>query len=105
VSITTARKHNIPIKSVLTTLEPRIITNPPVALRQPFNFDRHDGSSYSLVERKTMLAIGKPDGLIGWKTTRPRTLIVPDKDKKWLKEKGQESGVKQTKKHWAPLVL
>jgi len=57
------------------------------------------------VERKTMLAIGKPDGLTGWKTTRIRTLIVPDKDKKWLKEKGQENGVKQPKKHWAPLVL
>jgi hypothetical protein len=55
-----------------------------------------------------MLAIGKPDGLTGWKATRPRTLIVPDKDKKWLKEKGQEgqeNGVKQPKKHWAPLVL
>jgi len=52
-----------------------------------------------------MLAIGKPDGLTGWKTTRIRTLIVPDKDKKWLKEKGQENGVKQPKKHWAPLVL
>jgi len=90
---------------MLIAVEPRIITNPPVALRQPFNFDRQDGSTYSLVEKKTMLAIGKPDGLTGWKTTRPRTLIVPDKDKKWLKEKSQEKGVQQPKKHWAPLVL
>jgi len=105
VRITEARKHSIPSESILMNAEPRIITNPPVALRQPFNFDRQDGSSYSLVERKTMLAVGKPERLTGWKTTRPRTLIVPDKDKKWLKEKGQESGVKQPKKHWAPLVL
>jgi len=51
-----------------------------------------------------MLAIGKSEGLPGWKTTRPRTLIVPKKDKKWLKE-GLENGNKQPKKHWAPLVL
>lgn len=37
---------------------PRIITNPPVFLREPFNFDRADPEEYSLVERKTLKALG-----------------------------------------------
>lgn len=37
---------------------PRIITNPPVALREPFNFNRENPDDYSLVERKTLAALG-----------------------------------------------
>lgn len=37
---------------------PRIITNPPAALKEPFNFDRENPEDYSLVERKTLLALG-----------------------------------------------
>ncbi|KAI0036550.1 hypothetical protein K488DRAFT_40886 [Vararia minispora EC-137] len=37
---------------------PRVITNPPVALRAPFCFARHDPAEYSLVERKTLKALG-----------------------------------------------
>ncbi|WPJ63357.1 hypothetical protein SMAC4_05325 [Sordaria macrospora] len=55
----------------------RIITNPPVALKQPFNFDREDGN-YSLVEQVTLRALGK-DRLDGWKITRPREQIVPER--------------------------
>lgn len=57
---------------------PRIITNPPVSLRQPFNFDREDPSQYSLVERKTLQALGK-QRLEGWKTTAERERIVPER--------------------------
>ncbi|KEQ64593.1 uncharacterized protein M437DRAFT_43740 [Aureobasidium melanogenum CBS 110374] len=59
--------------------EPRFITNPPVALKQPFNFDRTDGSAYSLVEQKTLNALGHPEGLKGWKITTERKLIVPER--------------------------
>lgn len=37
---------------------PRIITNPPVALRQPFNFNRENPDDFSLVELKTLKALG-----------------------------------------------
>ncbi|RPD77343.1 hypothetical protein L226DRAFT_458432 [Lentinus tigrinus ALCF2SS1-7] len=37
---------------------PRVITNPPVALRAPFCFAREDPGEYSLVERKTLRALG-----------------------------------------------
>ncbi|KAI1168076.1 hypothetical protein F5B18DRAFT_347234 [Nemania serpens] len=55
----------------------RIITNPPVSLRQPHCFDRADGN-YSLVERKTMRSIGE-EKLKGWKTTGPREGVVPER--------------------------
>jgi hypothetical protein len=34
--------------------KPRIITNPPVSLKEPFCFDREDPREYSLVEQKTL---------------------------------------------------
>ncbi|KAI1338043.1 hypothetical protein F5Y15DRAFT_417477 [Xylariaceae sp. FL0016] len=60
----------------------RIITNPPVSLKQPHVFDREDGD-YSLVEQKTMQAIGE-DKLKGWRITGPREKVVP------LRERIQE---------------
>jgi len=53
----------------------RIITNPPVSLKEPFCFDRDDGN-YSIVERTTMRALGR-DRLIGWKIAAPREGVVP----------------------------
>ncbi|KAI4720331.1 hypothetical protein E4T48_03438 [Aureobasidium sp. EXF-10727] len=67
--------------------EPRFITNPPVALKQPFNFDRTDGSAYSLVEQKTLNALGHPEGVIGWKITTERKQIVPERVKEQAKMK------------------
>ncbi|THX13903.1 hypothetical protein D6D13_03430 [Aureobasidium pullulans] len=61
--------------------EPRFITNPPVALKEPFNFDRQDGSTYSLVEQKTLQALGYPEGLKGWKITTERKFIIPERVK------------------------
>ncbi|KAL2811931.1 hypothetical protein BJX63DRAFT_443775 [Aspergillus granulosus] len=68
---------------------PRIITNPPVGLNEPFNFDRDDPSQYSLVERKTLLALGR-DRLSGWKITTARERIVPARMKGALEMKKEE---------------
>jgi len=37
---------------------PRIITNPPVVLKEPFNYNRPNPGDYSLVERATLRALG-----------------------------------------------
>lgn len=37
---------------------PRVITNPPVAVAAPFNYDRADEREYSVVERTTLRALG-----------------------------------------------
>lgn len=56
----------------------RIITNPPVALKEPFNFNRADGQ-YSLVEQKTLRELGKPKGLPKWGVTGSRELLCPNR--------------------------
>ncbi|KAK8043237.1 hypothetical protein PG994_013720 [Apiospora phragmitis] len=56
---------------------PRIITNPPVSLRSPFQFDRADPSAYSLVELKTMRDLGGPAALRGWQATGSREMFMP----------------------------
>jgi hypothetical protein len=56
----------------------RIITNPPVALKEPFNFNRADGQ-YSLVEQKTLRDLGRPKGLPEWRITGSRELISPNR--------------------------
>jgi hypothetical protein len=55
---------------------PRIITNPPVLLKEPFKFDREDPEEYSLVERKTLKELGT-ERLHGWKITGERRVVVP----------------------------
>ncbi|KAJ5745798.1 hypothetical protein N7520_010980 [Penicillium odoratum] len=72
---------------------PRIITNSPVSLNEPFNLDRKDSNQYSIVERKTMQDIGMSNSLMtGWKIKGNRDFMVPE----WLKEmekmKEQELG-------------
>jgi len=52
--------------------KPRVITNPPVSLKEPFNFDREDPREYSLVEQKTLNDLGYPKGLRGWKISGER---------------------------------
>ncbi|KAL3473856.1 hypothetical protein BJX99DRAFT_190399 [Aspergillus californicus] len=68
---------------------PRMIINPPVGLKEPFNFDRDDPNHYSLVEQKTLLALGK-DRLRGWAITTERDRIVPARMKAFLEMKRQE---------------
>lgn len=65
--------HSISINSLRHL---RVITNPPVSLKQPFNFDRDDTSKYSLVEKKTLEVLGK-DRLSGWKIKGKREFVVP----------------------------
>lgn len=57
---------------------PRIITNPPVSLKEPFQFDRDDPSEYSMVERKTLQELGV-DRLRGWKIIGDREAVVPER--------------------------
>ncbi|KAJ3576134.1 hypothetical protein NP233_g628 [Leucocoprinus birnbaumii] len=54
---------------------PRVITNPPVALKQPFVFSRENEDDYSLVERKTLKALGKTR--FDFKNTTERRNVVP----------------------------
>jgi hypothetical protein len=54
---------------------PRIITNPPVSLKKPFEFDRKDPEEYSLVERKTLRALGVDR--FPFQITTERRKIVP----------------------------
>lgn len=65
---------NNPLRNV------RIITNPPVSLKEPFRFDRDDERDYSLVERATLRMLGhEGGGLKGWKITEARERIVPER--------------------------
>lgn len=57
---------------------PRIITNPPVSLREPFNFDRENADEYSIVEKKTLKELGK-DRLSGWKIKGEREAVIPER--------------------------
>ena len=56
----------------------RIITNPPVSLNQPFDFNRADKSQYSVVERKTLKALGV-ESLDNWKITAAREKVIPER--------------------------
>ncbi|WYZ40590.1 hypothetical protein EsH8_IV_000931 [Colletotrichum jinshuiense] len=55
----------------------RVITNPPVFLKQPHVFNRPDGS-YSLVEQATLRALGSKS-LPEWKITAARERVVPER--------------------------
>jgi hypothetical protein len=63
---------------------PRMITNPPVSLRQPFEYSRSD-KNYSLVERKTLLELGvDPMQFVGnggysFIKTTERQAVVPER--------------------------
>ncbi|KAJ9211217.1 hypothetical protein DTO166G4_7140 [Paecilomyces variotii] len=52
----------------------RIITNPPVALKEPFNYRRRDGK-FSLIEQKTLNSLGRPEGLPEWSIAGKRKLL------------------------------
>src|SRR5271168_362920 len=54
---------------------PRIITNPSVSLKRPFNFDRDDRREYSLIELKTLKELGT-ERLNGWSITGQRRGLV-----------------------------
>ncbi|KAK2604385.1 hypothetical protein N8I77_007322 [Diaporthe amygdali] len=76
----------------------RIITNPPIALKEPFRFYRDDGSEYSLVERATLRMLGKEEeGLKGWKITQPREGLVPERMR--IQERWKQEELKRLEEH------
>lgn len=69
----------------------RIITNPPVSLKEPFCFDRPNKKDYSLVELKTLKDLGMPDGLKGWKIEGPRKGWTPKRLQRMEEMKKKEA--------------
>jgi hypothetical protein len=67
----------------------RVITNPPVSIKEPFSFDREDPSAYSVVERKTLAALGK-ESLKDWQITHERERIVPERLRRQQEMREQE---------------
>ncbi|TFY60531.1 hypothetical protein EVJ58_g5093 [Rhodofomes roseus] len=55
--------------------EARIITNPPVSLKEPFDFNRENPDDFSLVELKTLKALGVDR--LDFKPTTERRRVVP----------------------------
>ncbi|KAF2798254.1 hypothetical protein K505DRAFT_371889 [Melanomma pulvis-pyrius CBS 109.77] len=55
----------------------RVITNPPVSIKEPFCFERAD-AGYSVVERKTLKALGR-ESLPGWRIQGERQMLVPER--------------------------
>ncbi|KAF8246232.1 hypothetical protein K440DRAFT_662311 [Wilcoxina mikolae CBS 423.85] len=64
---------------------PRVITNPRVGLKAPFEYGR-EGGELSLVERKTLMELGV-EGLGEWRITGERRGVVPERLRK--KEAGE----------------
>jgi hypothetical protein len=58
---------------------PRIITNPFVGMKEPFNFNRADPKEYSIIERKTLKELGV-DSLPSWKIKGERESLKPGRE-------------------------
>jgi len=56
-----------------------IITNPPVSLSAPFQFNRSNPREYSLVELKTIQDLGGPEKFKDWKITGEREMFLPER--------------------------
>ncbi|KAJ3736893.1 hypothetical protein DFJ43DRAFT_1110886 [Lentinula guzmanii] len=70
--------------------QPRVITNPPVSLKEPFNFSRENEEEYSLVEKKTLRALGVDK--LDFHITTERQRMIPkrvDIQTKLLEEEKQ----------------
>ncbi|KAJ7238364.1 hypothetical protein C8J57DRAFT_1727618 [Mycena rebaudengoi] len=68
---------------------PRIITNPPVALKEPFRLDPKDGE-LSIVEQKTLKELGRLEGLGGWHIEGGREYLEPNRIKVQADKKEKE---------------
>jgi len=71
-----------------TLREIRLITNPPVALNEPFQFNRPNPDDYSLVEKFTLKSLGVEK--LDYKITSERRLVVPDRIRRQARMKEQE---------------
>ena len=56
-----------------------IITNPPVSLAAPFQFNKSNPAEYSLIELKTMQDLGGPEKFKDWKITGKREMFLPSR--------------------------
>jgi hypothetical protein len=59
------------------SMTPRIITNPPIQLKEPMNFNREDRNEYSPVERAVLISLGVER--FDFRPTRPRECFVPER--------------------------
>jgi len=59
---------------------PRVITNPPVSLNQPFVFNRENPADFSIVELKTLQSLGLEK--LNFEPTVSRQRIIPDRVKR-----------------------
>jgi hypothetical protein len=74
--------------STNTRPEPRLICNPNASLVEPMCFDRPDPADFSLIERATLRALGVDR--LPFVPTRPRERIIPERERRWLKEQEEE---------------
>lgn len=74
---------------------PRIITNPPVALVEPFKFNRENEKDYSLVELKTIQEIGQQAKT--WKLEGQRAPVIPERVRRQAKMLEEERKRLQSK--------
>ncbi|KAJ7836476.1 hypothetical protein B0H14DRAFT_2794092 [Mycena olivaceomarginata] len=77
------------------TRVPRVITNPLVALKEPFRLSRgiKAGDKFSLVEQKTLQELGFPEGLDGCKIEGGWAVFVPRRIK--IQEEMKERGMQE----------
>lgn len=66
----------------------RIITNPPISMLEPFDFNREAGD-FTLVEQTTLRALEK-SSLPNWRITAERESIVPERTRVQAKMKEEE---------------
>ena len=67
---------------------PRVITNPPIQLKQPMNFNRADPAAHSPVEQAVLRALGVDR--YDFKPTGPRETFVPERVKRQQQRMEQE---------------
>ncbi|KAH7322573.1 hypothetical protein B0I35DRAFT_407040 [Stachybotrys elegans] len=68
----------------------RIITNPPVSLSEPFQFNRSNPEEYSLVELKTIQDVGGLEKFKDWKITGEREMFLPARVEQQTKKQALE---------------
>lgn len=66
----------------------RFITNPPIALKEPMNFNRENPAEFSLVERAVLDGLGV-EGL-DFQPTAPRERVVPERVRRQEKMRQEE---------------
>ena len=66
----------------------RFITNPPIALKEPMNFNRENPAEFSLVERAVLDGLGVER--LDFQPTAPRERVVPERVRRQEKMRQEE---------------